>query len=111
MPKRMISRFRGSPYAFPLAAIYVAADDQGSAARVRANITGNNARNSVGGPSFDYPTFDGSGAHLIFIEVGGGAEGQLVDTAAASANADAQLTSTNTGSVFTSGMRETCDST
>lgn len=85
---------------FPLAAIYVAADDQGSPARVRANITGNTAQNSVGGGSFDYPTFDGNGAHLVFVDVGGAAEGQLVDTAPASANATAQLTSTNTGTAF-----------
>src|SRR5690606_448311 len=66
---------------FPLAAIFVAADDQGSPARVRADITGNTAQNSVGGGSFDWPAFDGTGAHLIFIEAGSGAEeGQLVDT-------------------------------
>jgi hypothetical protein len=89
---------------FPLAAIFLGADDQGSPARVRADITGNTAINSVGGGSFDYPTFDGNGAHLVFIEVGGAAEGQLVDTPPASANATAQLTSTNTGTVFTQGI-------
>ena len=35
--------------------------------------------------------FDGDGAHLVFVEVGGGAEGQLVG---AGVNATAQLTST-----------------
>jgi hypothetical protein len=89
---------------FPLAAIHIGADDQGSPARVRANITGNTVLNSVGGGSYDYPTFDGSNAHLLFHEVGGAAEGQLVDTGAASANANAQLTSTNTGTVYTNGI-------
>jgi hypothetical protein len=89
---------------FPLAALFLGADDQGSPARVRANITGNTVGNSVGGGSFDYPTFDGNGAHLIFIEVGGAAEGQLVDTPPLSADATAQLTSTNTGSVFAQGI-------
>jgi len=91
---------------FPLSAIYLAADNQGSPARVRANITGNNARNSVGGGSFDYPSFDGLGAHLIFIDVdgiGGPAEGQLVNTTG-SPNATAQLTATNTGTVYADGI-------
>src|SRR5690606_11001877 len=91
--------------AFPLAAIYLAADNQGSPARVRAQITSNTAVNSVGGGSFDYPTFDGNGAHLVFIEAAGsGEEGQLVDTGAASANASAELTSTNTATVHTQGI-------
>jgi uncharacterized repeat protein (TIGR01451 family) len=89
---------------FPLAAIYLAADDQGSPARVRADITGNTAVNSVGGGSFDYPTFDGNGAHLVFVEVGGAAEGQLVDVPPTSTDATAQLTSANTGMVFTQGI-------
>jgi hypothetical protein len=80
---------------FPLEAIYLGADNQGSPARVRAQITGNNARNSVGGGSYGYPTFDGNGAHLVFHEVTPGAEGQLVDTGGASANALAELTAAN----------------
>jgi hypothetical protein len=89
---------------FPTAAIYLAADDQGSPARVRAVATGNTAVNSVGGGSFDYPTFDGNGAHLVFIEVGGAAVGQLVGTGAD--NATAELMSSNTGTVFTQGITE-----
>src|SRR5690606_32819342 len=87
----------------PLSALYIAADDQGSPARVRARISGNTALNSVGGGSWDYPTFNGSGAHLIFIEAGSGAEeGQLVSAGAA--NATAELPATNTGTVYTQGI-------
>jgi hypothetical protein len=79
---------------FPLAAIAILADDQGSPARVRANISGNTAQNTVGGGSWDYPGFDGSSAHLVFVDVGGAAEAQLVGAAA---NATTQLTTTNPG--------------
>jgi VCBS repeat-containing protein len=86
---------------FPLAAIYLSADNQGSPARVRAQITGNNARNTTGGGSFDYPTFDGNGAHLIFAEVTAGAEGQLVDNAPASPNPLSELQSSNPATTAT----------
>lgn len=77
---------------FPLAAIFLAADNQGSPAAVRANITGNTARNTVGGPgSYDYPTFDGNGGQLIYELITPGATAQLVG----SGGADAQLTSNN----------------
>jgi hypothetical protein len=77
---------------FPLAAIYLAADNQGSPATVRANITGNNARNTTtGGGSWDWPTFDGNGGQLIFDLVVAGAVAQLVGAG----GADAQLTANN----------------
>jgi hypothetical protein len=79
---------------FPLAAIFLAADNQGSPTTVRADIHDNTVP-ATGG--FDYPTFDGSGAQLIFEEVTAGATAQLVGTAA---NATTQLANTNTGSVF-----------
>ncbi|MEA2564713.1 MAG: large repetitive protein [Acidobacteriota bacterium] len=84
---------------FPLAAIFLAADNQGSPARVRADIRGNVVPASG---SFDYPTFDGSAAQLIYEELGG-ATAELIDTAPASANATAQLTSTNTGTSYANG--------
>ena len=58
---------------FPTAAIYVAADNQGSPARVRANITGNTVPSSP-------PAVDSISAYLIFDQVAAGAEAQLVDT-------------------------------
>ena len=77
---------------FPLAAIYLAADNQGSAATVRANVTGNNARNTTtGGGSWDWPSFDGNGGQLIFDLVTAGAVAQLVGAG----GADAQLTTGN----------------
>ena len=48
----------------PLAAIFLAADNQGSPARVRANITGNTVP-ATG--TFDYPSFDGVAAHNSFL--------------------------------------------
>jgi hypothetical protein len=93
---------------FPLAAISVEADNQsgsfGTAPTVRADIR----LNTVPGSScFDltsgclqYYEYDGDGT------AGEGQDGigQLVDTAPASANADAQLSSTNTGSVGSFGI-------
>ena len=84
---------------FPLAAIFLAADNQGSPARVRADIRGNVVPTSG---TFDYPTFDGFAAQLIYEELGG-ATAELVDTVPASANATAQLTSTNTGTSYANG--------
>ena len=84
---------------FPLAAIFLAADNQGSPARVRADIRGNVVP-ATG--TFDYPTFDGNAAQLIFEELTG-ATAELVDTPPASANATSQLTSTNTGTAYANG--------
>jgi hypothetical protein len=81
---------------FPLAAIFLAADNQGSPARVRADIRGNTVPASG---TFDYPTFDGSAAQLIFEELGG-ATAELVDVAPLSATATAQLSDANTGTVY-----------
>ncbi len=75
---------------FPANAIYVGADNQGSPARVRADIRGNIV--PAGAAIDTLPTF------LALAEVVATAEAQLVDTAPASANCTAQLTSTNTGS-------------
>jgi hypothetical protein len=81
---------------FPLAAVFLAADNQGSPARVRADIRGNVVPTSG---TFDYPTFDGNATQLIFEELSG-ATSELVDTPPASASATAQLTSTNTGTAY-----------
>jgi hypothetical protein len=86
---------------FPGEAFFLAADNQGSPARVRAQITGNNARNSVAGGSYGYPTFDGNGAQLVYIENVPTADGQLVDTGAASANALAELQTANPATTST----------
>jgi hypothetical protein len=89
----------GLPVNFPLAAFFLAADNQGSPTTVRANIR-NNIVPASG--TYDYPTFDGSAAQLIFEELGG-ATAQLVDNAPASANATAELASQNTGTVYANG--------
>jgi hypothetical protein len=76
---------------FPTAAIYLAADSQGgSPVRMRSDVRGNTV--PAGAAVDSLPTF------LIVDEVAAAAEAQLVDTAPASANCTAQLTSTNTGS-------------
>jgi VCBS repeat-containing protein len=76
---------------FPAAAIYIAADSQGgSPVRVRSDVRTNTV--PAGAAVDSLPTF------LIVDEVAAAAEAQLVDTAPASANCTAQLTSTNTGS-------------
>ena len=76
---------------FPAAAIYIAADSQGgSPVRVRSDVRLNTV--PAGAAIDSFPTF------LIVDEVAAAAEAQLVDTAPASANCTAQLTSTNTGS-------------
>ncbi len=84
---------------FPLAAIFLAADNQGSPSTVRAQITGNTVPTaaSAGTGSYDYPTFSGSDPYLYYTELGG-ATAQLVDVAPASATAAAELASHNTGS-------------
>jgi hypothetical protein len=77
---------------FPLAAIYAAADSQGGGAvTARFDVRGNTVPS--GGTVFD--VFN---ANLIVDEVVSAASAQIVDTAPASANCTAQLTSTNTGS-------------
>jgi hypothetical protein len=87
---------------FPLGAIYLAADNQGSAATVRANITGNNARNTVAG-SFDWPTFDGNGAHLMFDMVTAGAVAQLVGAGGAEAQMETNNPATAAARVWAAG--------
>ncbi|MFL6233029.1 MAG: hypothetical protein ACJ76N_07840, partial [Thermoanaerobaculia bacterium] len=81
---------------FPAAAIYLAADSQaGSPVRMRSDVRGNTV--PAGAAVDSLPTF------LIVDEVAAAAEAQLVDTAPASANCTAQLTSTNTGSSSAAG--------
>lgn len=76
---------------FPASAIYVAADSAGGGTvTLRTDIRGNTVPPGVAVDSL--PTF------LALDEVVAGAVCQLVDTAPASPNATAQLTSTNTGS-------------
>jgi hypothetical protein len=87
----------GTPADFPLAAIFLAADNQGSPARVRADIRGNTVPSVA--DTFDYPNFDGTGAHLVYVELSG-ATAELVDNAPASASAAAELQSHNTGAVY-----------
>lgn len=82
---------------FPLAAIFVTSDNQGSPATVRADIRGNTV--PAASDTYDYPNFDGTGPNLVLEELGGGTT-QLVDSPPASANATAQLQSTNTGSAY-----------
>ena len=85
-----------APSSFPLATIVLEADNQTGADNksptVRADIRGNTVPTT--------PVFDFFDAHIIFYEytaAGGRGIGELVDTAPASADATAQLTSTNTG--------------
>ncbi|HMH52915.1 MAG TPA: hypothetical protein VK548_21940, partial [Candidatus Acidoferrum sp.] len=87
----------GTPADFPLAAIFLAADNQGSPAKVRANIHDNTVPATAN--TFDYPTFDGSDAQLIYVELGG-ATAELVDNAPGSATALAELQSHNTGAMY-----------
>jgi large repetitive protein len=77
----------------PFAAIFVSADNQGSPAQVRADIHGNTVP-ATG--SFDYPTFDGNGAQIVYVVSAPGATAQLVDTGVADANATGQLSTANT---------------
>jgi len=92
-----------APSGFPLSTIMVEADNQTGADNksptVRADIRGNAVPTT---PVFDLVStqigffeYDQTGAHGI---------GQLVDTAPASANATAQLTSTNTGTASAFGV-------
>jgi hypothetical protein len=88
------------PAAFPLAAIFLAADNQGSPARVRADIRTNTVPATVGpNGSYDYPTFDGNAAWFVYEELGG-ATAELVDNAPASGTATAEMQSHNTGTMF-----------
>ncbi|HMH52910.1 MAG TPA: putative Ig domain-containing protein [Candidatus Acidoferrum sp.] len=87
----------GTPVDFPLAAIFLAADNQGSPARVRADVRGNTV--PIVPNTYDYPTFDGTAAHLIYVELSG-ATAELVDNAPASPDATAELQSHNTGAVY-----------
>jgi hypothetical protein len=92
-----------APSGFPLSAIMVEADNQSGADNksptIRADIRGNTV--PAGAPSDLLPTnlgffeYDAANGHGI---------GQLVDTAPASADATAQLTSTNTGSASAFGV-------
>ncbi|TPK59848.1 S-layer family protein [Mesorhizobium sp. B2-5-1] len=82
---------------FPLAAIFIRADDQGSPARVRADVRSNTVP-ATG--SYDYPTFDGNGAQLVFVNVGTASVAQLVDNSPGSVDATAELQSHNTGLMY-----------
>ncbi|MEP7011303.1 MAG: Ig-like domain-containing protein, partial [Acidobacteriota bacterium] len=85
---------------FPLAAIFLAADNQGSPARVRADIRTNTVPSTVGpNGSYDYPTFDGNAAWFVYEELGG-ATAELIDNAPASGTATAEMQSHNTGTMF-----------
>ncbi len=85
---------------FPLAAIFLASDNQGSPARVRADIRTNTVPATVGpNGSFDYPTFDGNAAWFVYEELGG-ATSELVDNAPASGTATAEMQSHNTGTMY-----------
>jgi len=76
---------------FPLAAVYVAGDNQGCGGITQADIHGNTVP-SAG--SWDFPSFDGNGAQLIFDEVSPGGDSRLVGVAG---TAQTQLQNTNTG--------------
>jgi hypothetical protein len=78
---------------FPLAAIYIAGDNQGCGGITQADIHGNTV---PAAGSYDFPSFDGNGGQLIFDEVGTG-DSRLVGVAA---TAQAQLTNTNTGKSY-----------
>ncbi|MEA2840969.1 MAG: hypothetical protein QOF41_2299 [Methylobacteriaceae bacterium] len=77
---------------FPLAAIFIRGDNQGSPAQVRANVHGNTVPTTG---TWDYPSFDGNGAQIVYVNAAAGAVTQLVDNAPASANATAELQSSN----------------
>jgi hypothetical protein len=80
---------------FPLPAIYVSGDNQGTAGIFRADVTGNTVPS---GTSFNF-----LGTFIeLFEYTGPTGDLRLVDTPPASANATAQLTSTNTGSASAS---------
>jgi hypothetical protein len=92
-----------APSGFPLSAIVIEADNQTGADNksptVRADLRGNTVPATT---AFDllstqlaYYEYDGAGSHGI---------GQLVDTPPASADATAQLTSTNTGTASAFGV-------
>jgi len=87
----------GTPADFPLAAIFLAADNQGSPARVRADVRLNTV--PAASNTFDYPTFDGTAAQFVYEELTGGTA-ELVDNPPASASATAEMQSHNTGAMF-----------
>ncbi|MDN5923582.1 MAG: hypothetical protein L0H70_01130, partial [Xanthomonadales bacterium] len=64
----------------------------------------NYARNTITNGSWDYPSFDGNGAQLIFVVVSGNAQAQLVGTG----SAQTQLSSSNPNTaptyVYASGV-------
>jgi hypothetical protein len=80
---------------FPASAIAVVADNQGSPAKVRADIRGNTV---TAGNAVDYTT-----GFLEFVNAAAGAQAELIDTPPASPTAAQQLNSTNTGSTATLG--------
>jgi hypothetical protein len=83
---------------FPAGAIVISADNQGSPARVRANVTGNTV------PSAPAVTGDYINAHLILANVAAGAELQLVDTTApVTGTCATELAGTNAGTSGTTG--------
>jgi hypothetical protein len=94
-----------------LAAIYVAADDQGSPAQINAEIHGNTIPT---GGDFDYPTFDGNAPWLYYRVATAGAVAKLFNFGGhANANSEIQLTQasgtagadiTNNGGVQLTGV-------
>ncbi len=92
-----------APSGFPLSAIMIEADNQtgadNKAPTVRADVRGNIVPSTT--------TFDLLPTQLAYYEydaAGGHGIGQLVDTPPASADATAQLTSTNTGTASAFGV-------
>jgi hypothetical protein len=74
--------------------IYVAADNQGSPAEVRAEVHGNTVKSGPG--CADYPGFSGNEPWMYFNIATPGAVGQLVNFGG-HVNASAELAATNTG--------------
>ncbi len=83
-----------------LDAIYVAADNQGSAAEIRAEIHGNTLPS---GGCFDWPTFDGNAPWLYYRIATSGAVAQLVDFNGPHANANAAISTTQTSGTAGAG--------
>jgi hypothetical protein len=82
---------------FPLADVYVAADNQGSPAEIRAEIHGNTIRtvSGSGTGSWDFPSFDGNAPWMYYNIATAGAVAQLVNFGG-HANANAEIAATQT---------------
>ena len=80
---------------FPLAAIFVNADNQGSAGKLRTDIRGNTVPSGI---SWEYPA-DGSTPQMLMLLAYNGGIVYLVDsTSPISGTPDSELSATNTGS-------------